>query len=205
MPKKKELEVERIYLRNNWQRRDVLEKTLRENAEVANNTVIPICRELGITVTLPNVLKWVHDADDFREAFVTKCKQEAEANGKYLGEVIENAANDDFTNRLKEYPYPFVMPMQLGTDEKKLMSIKGGRLTYNDEQLTELTNVYLTDPKQIEVYRRIENLCNVLNDFFGDKIPVNDALNSWAGIVYPTKEGFKVNPRQDFSKLIKKQ
>ena len=201
MPKKKELK-ERIFLRNNWQRRNEIEDRLRRNAEIANNTVIPMCKELGMTVLLSDVLRWVHDKDDFREAFISKCKREAGVSGKYIGKVSESAAWDDFTNRLKCYPYPFILPLQLGEDERKLLSIKEGRVVWSDEQLTEFTNIYLTDKAQIEVYHRIEELCNVLDAFFGDKMPVNDALNSWANIVYPTGEGFKVNPRTEFKKLI---
>ena len=204
MPKKKE-QTERILLRNNWQRREEIAKRLEGNANVANTTVIPMCKELGMAVTLPTVLEWVQDREAFQEAFVAKCKREAGANGKYFGDVIENAANDDFVNRLKWNPYPVIMPMQIGDDERKMMSIKNGKVVYDDKMLTEYTNVYLSDPAQIEVYHRIEELCKTLDAFFCNKMPKNDALNTWASIVYPTAEGFKVNPLTEFKKLIIKK
>ena len=205
MTREKKEPKERILLFNHWQRREEISKILRDTAEVANNTVIPMCNELGMAVTLPNVLKWVNDKDAFRDAFISKCKREAASIGKFLCDVVEKTAYDDFTNRLKWNPYPVIMPRTVGESEKKLLSIKNGKMVYDEDELTEYTNVYLTDQDQIEVYHRIEELCKALDAFFGDKKPVNDALNSWASIVYPTKEGFKVNPRAEFKKLIIKK
>lgn len=201
MAKKTETK-ERILLRNNWQRRDEIEKRLRDAVYVANNTIIPMCEALNMAVVDADVIKWVYDKEAFREAFVKMAKRDAKA-GKYMAKVIEAAANDDFTNQLKQYPYPVIMPIMTSAEERKMLSIINGVMVYDKAQLTEYTNVYLTDYAQVEAYHRIEGLCETLNAFFGDKMPVNDALNTWANIVYPTKAGFKVNPITDFRKYVK--
>ena len=205
MPREKKEPKERILLFNHWQRREEIEKHLRDVVSIANNTVIPVCKALGMTVTLADAVEWVYDEECFREAFIKQAKRDAKA-GRYFAKVIETAAFDDFTNQLKQYPYPVVMPyVRISAAEYKLLRLQDDVLSYDDAALTEYTNVYLTDPDQIEVYHRIEELCKALDAFFGDKKPVNDALNSWASIVYPTKEGFKVNPRAEFKKLIIKK
>lgn len=202
MAKKTETK-ERILLRNNWQKREEIEKRLRDAVSIANNTVIPMCEALNMAIVDADVIKWIYDKEAFREAFVKMAKREAKA-GKYMASVIEAAANDDFTNQLKQYPYPRIMPIMVSTAELKMLSIIDGAMVYDEAQLTEYTNVYLTEPAQVEAYHRIEELCETLNAFFGARMPVNDALNSWAGIVYPTKQGFKVNPNTDFKKFIRK-
>lgn len=204
MTREKKEPKERILLRNNWQRREEIEKHLRDVVSIANNTVIPVCKALGMTVTLADAVEWVYDEECFREAFIKQAKRDAKA-GRYFANVIETAAYDDFTNQLKQYPYPVVVPyVRISAAECKLLRLQDDVLSYDDAALTEYTNVYLTDSAQIEAYHRIEELCKTLDVFFENRMPVNDALNSWASIVYPTKDGFKVSHNTDFSKFIKK-
>lgn len=205
--KEQEKTQERILLFNNWSRKKDIEKVLSNVIDIANNTVIPICEALHMPLVKPNILKWVEDEDAFREAFVAKCKLDAANGNRYLEKIVEDSAYDDFDNQLKFHPYPvFRGATHLSDDEAKMVEITSrGGMIWDDDKLTEYTNVYLTDPAQIEVYHRIENICKVLDDFFGDGIPANNALNSWASIVYPTPKGFKVNPRIEFKNLIIKK
>ena len=206
MAKKKETK-ERILLFNNWSRKTDIEKVLRNVIGIANNTVIPICNALNMPVLKANVLKWVDDEEAFRKAFVNKCKAEAARDNRYLSKMVEDAAVDDFDNQLKFYPYPvFRGTTHLSDDEAQMVKITSrGGMIWDDELLTEYTNVYMTDPAQIEVYHRIEDLCKVLDELFAGNMPANGAFNAWASIVYPTPEGFKVNPRTEFKKLIIKK
>ena len=87
------------------------------------------------------------------------------------------------------------------------MTFDGEVMSYSEEKLTEYTNVYLTDKKGIEGYRRAEELCAFLKEFFrGTQLaPKRDALTEWCRVIFTSPDGsFNVNPRQDFSKLIKK-
>lgn len=201
---KKTEEKERILLFNNFQRRLQVEKNLSDVIYIANNTVIPICKALDMPVTKESVIKWAKNEDEFRDAFVNKCKFEAAGNNKYMSKIIEEAAIDDFNIQLRFYPYPVLRNFSLSDDEAQMLSINRDVMIYDDRKVEELTNVYLTDQKRIEVYHRIEELCKALDRFFGEKMPSNDFVNSWAQLVYPTKDGFKVNPRADFDKYVKK-
>ena len=207
---KKQVQNDRIFLFNNWNRKKDIEKVLDNVVSIANNTVIPICNALEMTVLKPEVLKWVDDEESFREAFVRKCKREAVEFSGYIGKMVESSANDDFDNQLRLHPYPVYRGTTNLSDEvAKLVKITSrGVMTWDDEKLTEYTNVYLTDPKQIEAYRRTEELCKVLNEFFsGTKLaPSRNERSAWATVLYVTPDGsFNVNPRADFIKLIKKQ
>lgn len=210
MPKKaKEQAEERILLFNNWNRKKDLEKVLNNVISIANNTVIPICNALNIPLVEPNVLKWVDDEDAFREDFVAKCKREAAVDNVYLGRITEKSAREDFDTQLTNYPYPVFRGItKLYSDLVPMVTLtKRGVMTWDDKKLTEYTNVYLTDKKQIEGYRRAEELCGFLNEFFsGTQLaPRRDALTEWSRAIFTSPDGtFNVNPRQDFSKLIKK-
>ena len=201
---KKTEEKERILLFNNFQRKLQVEKNLRDAIYIVNNTVIPICKALDMEIVKETCIKWARDEDAFRDAFVNKCKFEAAGNNKYMSKIIEGAAIDDFNTQLRFYPYPVSRDFSLSDDEAQMLSINRGVMIYDERKVEELTNVYLTDQKQIEVYHRIEELCKALDSFFGEKMPSNDFVNSWAQLVYPTKDGFKVNPRADFAKYIRK-
>ncbi len=201
---KKIEEKERILLRNNWQRREQIEKKLMDVVYVANNTVIPICNNLNIAIVQQNVIDWVFDEDKFQEAFVNKEKRESKEGGKFLGKLIEEAAIDDFATQITEHPYPRIRPyIRLTKDEADMLTINRGVMVIDHDKLTEYTNVYLKDEAQITAYHRIEELCKVLDDFFGANIPQNSAMNEWASFIYPTKDGFKVNPNIDIRKYIR--
>lgn len=200
---KKAKEKERILLFNNFQRADEVRRRVANVCSIANATVIPICKALGMPILKPSVLEWVADEEAFKEAYVKKAKREAGEVGSFVHRVIAEAAESDFDTQLKFYPYQVMRGVtNLTADEEKLVALKGDTMTVDDAKLEEYTNVYLTDPARIEAYHKCEQLCEYLNGFFAGNIPANDAFNSWASYVYPTPEGFKVNGRADFWRLI---
>lgn len=197
--------VERVLLFNNWQRKEEVRRRVANVCGIANDTVIPICKALKLPILKPSILEWVNDEDAFREAFIRKSKREAGEVGSFIHRVVEDAAESDFNTQLKFYPYQVMRGVtKLTAEEEKLVTIKGDEMAVDETKLEEYTNVYLTDPARIEAYHKCEQLCEYLNEFFSGNIPANDAFNSWATFVYPTPEGFKVNGRADFSKLINK-
>lgn len=210
MPKKKgSKEPEKILLYNNFARKNDVQRRLTSVISIANNTVIPLCKALGMPILKPCVLKWVADDEAFLSDYVDKCKREFAEGGRFVSKLIAEAAESDFVTQVKFNPYP-VMPLcrTLTADEEKLITLKGDVMGVDNEKLTEFTNVYLTNAKQIECYRRVEELCSVLNDFFaGTQLePKRDALSAWSTVLFAAPDGrFRVNPRQDFNKLIKKQ
>ena len=205
MKKTVKKETERVLLFNNWQRKEEVRRRVANVCGIANNTVIPICKALNLPILKPSVLEWVNDEDAFREAFIRKSKREAGEVGSFIHRVVEDAAESDFNTQLKFYPYQVMRGVtKLTADEEKLIALKGESFVVDEAKLEEYTNVYLTDPARIEAYHKCERLCEYLNEFFSGNIPANDAFSSWATFVYPTPEGFKVNGRADFSKLITK-
>lgn len=201
MTKKKN--EERVLLFNNWQRKEDIWLRVANVCGIANDTVIPICKALKLPILKPSVLEWVNDEDAFREAFIRKSKREAGEVGSFIHRVVEDAAESDFNTQLKFHPYQVMRGVtKLTADEEKLIALKGESFVVDEAKLEEYTNVYLTDPALIEAYHKCERLCEYLNEFFAGNIPANDAFNSWATYVYPTPEGFKVNGRADFGKLI---
>lgn len=199
---------ERILLYNNFGRRNDVERRLRSVMSIANETVIPICKALGMPLLRPAILRYVADEEAFLDDYVEKSKREFAGNGNFMSRIVTDAAESDFAAQKRFHPYP-VSPVcrQLTADEEKLMTFNNGVIGYSEEKLTEYTNVYLTDKKQIEGYRRAEELCSVLNEFFrGTQLePKRDALTEWSRAIFTSPDGtFNVNPRQDFSKLIKK-
>ena len=209
MPKKKESEAERILLYNNFARRNEVERRLNSVISIANETVIPICKALGMPLLKPALLKWVADDEEFLADYVSKCKRDFAEQGGFVGRLLTEAAESDFTTQKKFYPYPvFPYCRTLTANEEKLITLKGDVMSYSEEKLTEFTNVYLTGEKQIEGYRRAEERCRFLNDFFsGTQLsPTRDTLSNWSRVVFTTPDGeFLVSPRQDFTKLIKNQ
>lgn len=202
---RKTKEKERILLFNNFQRADEVRWRVRNVCGIANNTVIPICKALKMPILKPSVLQWVADEEAFKEAYVKKSKRDAGEVGSFVHRVIVDAAESDFNTQLKFYPYQAIRGVtQLTADEEKLVILKGDEMYVDEAKLEEYTNVYLTDPARIEIYHKCEQLCEYLNGFFAGNIPANDAFNSWAAYVYPTPEGFKVNGRADFGKIINK-
>ena len=177
---RKAKEKERILLFNNFQRADEVRRRVANVCGIANATVIPICKALKMPILKPSVLQWVADEEAFREAFVAKVKREVAEYGGYVSNLVRDVT----------------------ADEEKLVTIKGDEMAVDETKLEEYTNVYLTDPARIEAYHKCEQLCEYLNGFFAGNIPANDAFNSWASYVYPTPEGFKVNGRADFGRLI---
>ena len=207
MPKEKK-EPERILLYNNFGRKNDVQRRLNDVIDVANGTVIPICKALGMPLLKPAILKYVADEDVFLDDYVEKCKRDFAGRGSFASRLVTDAAESDFANQKRFHPYP-VFPgcRQLTADEEKLITFNNGVIGYSEEKLTEYTNVYLTDKKGIEGYRRAEELCAFLNEFFrGTQLaPKRDALTEWCRVVFTSPDGsFNVNPRQDFSKLIKK-
>ena len=209
MPKKTGKEPERILLYNNFARKNDVQMRLNSVISIANKTVIPICKALGMPILKPCVLKWVADDEAFLSDYVDKCKRDFAGGGRSVSRLIAEAAESDFATQKQFNPYPaFPSCRTLTADEEKLITLKGDVMGYNAEKLTEFTNVYLTNAKQIECYRRAEELCSVLNDFFsGTQLePKRDALSAWSTVLFAAPDGkFRVNPRQDFNKLIKKQ
>ena len=200
---RKAKEKERILLFNNFQRADEVRRRIANVCGIANATVIPICKALKMPILKPSVLQWVADEEAFREAFVAKVKREVAEYGGYVSNLVRDAAESDFDTQLKFYPYQVMRGVTVLTaDEEKLVTIKGDEMAVDETKLEEYTNVYLTDPARIEAYHKCEQLCEYLNGFFDGNIPANDAFNSWATYVYPTPEGFKVNGRADFGRLI---
>ena len=200
---RKAKEKERILLFNNFQRADEVRRRVANVCGIANATVIPICKALKMPILKPSVLQWVADEEAFREAFVAKVKREVAEYGGYVSNLVRDAAESDFDTQLKFYPYQVMRGVTVLTaDEEKLVTIKGDEMAVDETKLEEYTNVYLTDPARIEAYHKCEQLCEYLNGFFAGNIPANDAFNSWASYVYPTPEGFKVNGRAAFGRLI---
>ena len=200
---RKAKEKERILLFNNFQRADEVRRRIANVCGIANATVIPICKALKMPILKPSVLQWVADEEAFREAFVAKVKREVAEYGGYVSNLVRDAAESDFDTQLKFYPYQVMRGVTVLTaDEEKLVTIKEDEMAVDETKLEEYTNVYLTDPARIEAYHKCEQLCEYLNGFFAGNIPANDAFNSWASYVYPTPEGFKVNGRADFGRLI---
>ena len=207
MPKEKK-EPERILLYNNFGRKNDVQRRLNDVIDVANGTVIPICKALGMPLLKPAILKYVADEEVFLDDYVEKCKRDFAGRGSFASRLVTDAAESDFANQKRFHPYP-VFPgcRQLTADEEKLITFNNGVIGYSEEKLTEYTNVYLTDKKGIEGYRRAEELCAFLNEFFrGTQLaPKRDALTEWCRVVFTSPDGnFNVNPRQDFSRLIKK-
>lgn len=203
MAKKESKEKERIFLFNNFSQKDALLWRLRTVVSIANNTVIPVCMALGMPILKPRILEWVNDREAFQDAFISKCKREVAEHGGYIARMVKEAAVDDFNVQLSNYPYP-VNPgnTYLSPEEQQLIKIYRNTASIDDEKVTERTNIYLTDPDLIAVYHRCEDLCKYLDKFFAGNLPENDAFSGWAKYVYPTPDGFRVNPRSDFSKLV---
>lgn len=203
MTKTVKKETERVLLFNNWQRKEEVWLRVANVCGIANATVIPICKALKMPILKPSVLQWVADEEAFREAFVAKVKREVAEYGGYVSNLVRDAAESDFDTQLKFYPYQVMRGVtKLTADEEKLIALKGESFVVDEAKLEEYTNVYLTDPARIKAYHKCERFCEYLNEFFAGNIPANDAFSSWATFVYPTPEGFKVNGRADFSKLI---
>ena len=201
-------EQERVFLYDNFGRKKDVERRLQSVISIANETVIPICKALNMPLLQPNILKWVADDEAFKEAYISKVRREVADTGGAIARLVVEVAESNFSTQLQFYPYPKFPPTRyLSTDEAKLLTFDGERMGFDEAKLTEFCNVYMTDKKQIECYRRAEQLCDVLNEFFaGTKLwPKAGYLTTWSSVVMATPEGFKVNPRQDFTKLIKKQ
>ena len=207
MPREKKVQ-ERILLYNNFGRKNDVERRLKDVIDVANETVIPICKALGMPLLKPAILKYVADDEALLSDYTNMCKRDFIGRGGFAGRLVAEAAESDFNAQKRFHPYP-VFPgcRQLTADEEKLITFDGEAMSYSEEKLTEYTNVYLTDKKGIEGYRRAEELCGFLNEFFsGTQLaPRRDALTEWSRVIFTSPDGsFNVNPRQDFSKLIKK-
>ena len=207
MPKEKK-EPERILLYNNFGRKNDVQRRLNGVIDVANGTVIPICKALGMPLLKPAILKYVADEEVFLDDYVEKCKRDFAGRGSFASRLVTNAAESDFAYQKRFHPYPaFPGCRQLTADEEKLITFDGEAMSYSKEKLTEYTNVYLTDKKGIEGYRRAEELCGFLNEFFSGTqlVPRRDALMEWSKVIFASPTGiFRINPQQDFSKLIKK-
>lgn len=207
MPREKKVQ-ERILLYNNFGRKNDVQGHLEDVIYVANKTVIPICKALGMPLLKPAILKYVADDEAFLSDYTNICKRKLGELGRFGQQLAAETAEREFAVQKSIYPYPaFPGCRQLTADEEKLLTFDGEVMSYSEEKLTEYTNVYLTDKKQIEGYRRAEELCSMLNEFFSGTqlVPKRDAMNEWSRVIFTSPDGsFNVNPRQDFSKLIKK-
>ena len=207
MPREKKV-PERILLYNNFGRKNDVKNRLMDVIDVANETVIPICKALGMPLLKPAILKYVADDEAFLSDYTNICKRKLGELGRFGQQLAAETAEREFAAQKSVYPYPrFPGCRQLAPDEEELLTFDGEVMSYSEEKLTEYTNVYLTDKKGIEGYRRAEELCAFLKEFFrGTQLaPKRDALTEWCRVIFTSPDGsFNVNPRQDFSKLIKK-
>jgi hypothetical protein len=207
MPREKKVQ-ERILLYNNFGRKNDVERRLKDVIDVANETVIPICKALGMPLLKPAILKYVADDEALLSDYTNICKRKLGELGRFGQQLAAEAAESDFEAQKRSHPYPrFPGCRQLAPDEEGLLTFDGEVMSYSKEKLTEYTNVYLTDKKGIEGYRRAEELCAFLNEFFrGTQLaPRRDALMEWSRVIFASPTGiFWINPQQDFSKLIKK-
>lgn len=184
--------TQKILLKNDFlKERNILDQ-IENSITVINEKLVPELEKIGFTLTDDVLKDCLSGAKKLRAEYDKAIKNDlAKVQLPSTRLRIEEEANEAFTqfsDKLTEF--------RRDIKQEKFIAIVDGSAVLTDEakaQVNESCNVYLTDPKQIEVFEHLKEACKHLNAVFPDDLPM------WWNQVFAYTEKAKFHPNPDMN------
>lgn len=153
---------------------------------LANSVIIPVMKKLGLEVDLWSVIRYAKNRSWIISDYVDLNKGKAEEEGVkgLLLELTIERATKEATSILKNEP-DYMGAVTLSNPETVYID-KECNAQIDNDVIKNLCEIYITDPKEIEVRRYQEKAAQALNDFFkGRATRLDQCFTIREGVIYP--------------------
>ena len=171
----------RVKLGQDFDKRARICSEMSDFCQFANSHIIPALEELEIEVTLPAVISYTQNPEAMRADYIAREMQAV--NNPVLDEIIRTKIAEEF-NAIVTLPpagertsHPDFLRLEEDTDraeQQEELAPAGATpqcLTYNVEAVIAATDIYITDPAQLDAYDRHQKAVEAMNEFFNGAAP----------------------------------
>ena len=182
----KKAEERRIKLRIDFFKKDYIYKDVDNFVPIVNERVIPLMRELGLTIIKDDVIRYAEDSDRMKNDFVQMEKTRSGLDNPYLVGMIEKEAAAKFNELFLMNPYD-----DTRTFHPDVLEFEKGLFEADDDMIKEKATIYVEEA-ELEAYDRHIKAIEALNEFFCGKAPDSYDLLSYFfakdGVVHAGKD-----------------
>ncbi len=187
---------EKILINENQIRQNDLLAQAHETVKLINGELIPALYEIGMVLTLDIIQDSLTGTNEIRKMFFANVEKDTKniktiAIKKKLVEAAEKSF-ETFNNELDS----------LKKDLKQVdyLTVEDGLCILseeNEEKLIDSARIYLTEPKEIEIYKIHREAAEILNRLFKGKFPL-----FWYNIFVENNGVISVNDSTLYSKIV---
>lgn len=158
-----ETKTDKIKLRFDYGAYDRRTGKITDICERINDRVLPLAKELGVTLNIGNILRYARNSDELKADYIKRERSKMQVPDDYLINWVTETATKKYNELFNLHPYDDIF-----VDFDELLHYKGGKVGYNDEALKDLCTIYVR-ADQREAYERYLKAIDALNDFVRGK------------------------------------